>query len=156
MGLSITRRARLALVAIAAVALPALVPAALTHASARVADGTMGKIAGIGIAPPGQPQMITNSELGRVRSNGLNTVSIDVWWDVDAATQSHVVPGELTMPDATLVSTIQRSRAAGLKTVVTPKVWCPGCRRSWSGVLKPMDVNGFFRDYRNMVNHYAK
>lgn len=149
------RRAQTSVVAVAAIVLLALVPSALPSAGANVRDGTMGKVAGMGVAPPSQPQAVTNLEFPRIRRDGLNTVSIDVWWDVDGATQSHVVPGALTISDQALVSTIKSAHAAGLRVTLTPKVWCPSCSRNWSGVLKPKNVGQFFREYRAMVDRYA-
>jgi hypothetical protein len=155
MGHSLSRRARTTVVAFVALAVLAVVPTSSPHAQARVPDGTMGKVAGMGVAPPVQPQAVTNAELPRIRRNGLNTASIDIWWDVDGATQSHVLPGSLTISDQALVATIRAARAQGLRVALTPKVWCPTCQRNWSGVLKPKNVGQFFRDYRSMVNRYA-
>lgn len=160
---SLGRGAHVSLVAIVVLVVAAtiaLVAATLPGASARPADGVdglgRGQVAGIGVAPPGQPQDLTNADFPRLRADGLDTVSVDVWWDVDAATQSHVAPGSLTITDATLISTIRAAKARGLKVVMTPKVWCPHCRRAWSGVLRPANVDSFFREYRVMVDKYAE
>jgi murein DD-endopeptidase MepM/ murein hydrolase activator NlpD len=155
MGHSLTRRGRVSIVGVGTLALVALIPTLLPSASARVADGTQGRIAGMGIMPSAQPQPVTNTDLGRLRSDGINTASIDAFYDVDGATQSHVTPGERTLPDAVIAQTIKAAQQAGQRTILTPKVWCPSCSRTWRGKLQPQNVNQFFDEYRAFVTHYA-
>lgn len=114
-------------------------------------------MAGMGLSPPGTPQQAVATELPRIKGDGINTGSFDVWWDVDAETKTEVTPGSITISDSDLKLAIQKAKAAGLKVVLEPKVWCPRCRPStWRGYLQPDDVNTFFDNYRAMIDHYAE
>ncbi|MHB8670615.1 MAG: glycoside hydrolase family 113, partial [Acidimicrobiales bacterium] len=90
---------------------------------------------------------------------GVNTVTVDVWWDVDPATQSRLYPGEITASDQQLASTIRAAEAQGLRAVLVPKLWCPGCqatdRHNWVGRIHPLFRDQFFADYRAFINRYA-
>ena len=120
------------------------------------ADGTRGKVAGLGISRPGVPQQVIASELPRMRGDGINTGTIDVWWDVDKENSSTVHPGSITASDADLALAIQRVKTAGMKVMFEPKVWCPSCQpMHWRGILKPKDRQAWFESYRKMINHYA-
>lgn len=111
------------------------------------------------ITPNLQPQRVGDLDLTRVHHLGVNTVGIDVWWDVDGATQSHVTPGANTTSDTDLELSIQGARALGLRVMLTPHVWCPSClalgKSDWAGKLEPTDRAEFFREYRSMIDHYA-
>jgi hypothetical protein len=54
-----------------------------------------------------------------------------------------------------IVQTIKAAQQAGQKTILTPKVWCPSCSRTWRGKLQPQNVNRFFDEYRAFITHYA-
>src|SRR2546430_14167382 len=73
-----------------------------------VVDGTNGKTAGLGISRPGVPQQVIANDLPRMKGDGINTGTIDVWWDVDKQDSSSVHPGSITPSDADLVVAIQR------------------------------------------------
>lgn len=138
----------------ATVALIALV--ALPASAMAQTDGTRGRVAGVGISPPGTPQQAIANEFGRIKSAGINTGTIDVWWDVDAETQTKVQRGSITTSDVDLQLAIQRAKQAGFKVLLEPKVWCPRCAgTTWRGYLDPSDRSAFFESYRAMVNHYA-
>jgi hypothetical protein len=121
-----------------------------------VVDGTNGKTAGLGISRPGVPQQVIANDLPRMKGDGINTGTIDVWWDVDKQDSSSVHPGSITPSDADLVVAIQRVKTAGMKVMFEPKVWCPSCQpMHWRGILKPKNRTAFFESYRKMINHYA-
>jgi hypothetical protein len=138
---------------IALLATLALLPSGQAGA---VIDGTNGKTAGLGISRPGVPQQVIANDLPRMKSDGINTGTIDVWWDVDKQDSSSVHPGSITPSDADLVLAIQRVKTAGMKVMFEPKVWCPSCQpMHWRGILKPKNRSAFFDSYRKMINHYA-
>ncbi|MHB8671050.1 MAG: glycoside hydrolase family 113 [Acidimicrobiales bacterium] len=121
-------------------------------------DGTEGRVAGMAVTPSDLDQPVIDGELGHIRSIGINSVTVDVWWDVDGATQSHLSPGSLTAPDSQLISTIDRARANGLGVILVPKLWCPTCyplSPTWVGKLQPRDRAEFFREYRGFILRYA-
>lgn len=142
-----------------AVVLAMTVAATLTGTAAPATsaeDGTRGKVAGFGISRPGLPQTLIAHDLPRIRRVGVNTGMIDVWWDVDRKDATTMHPGRITTSDAGLLLAMQQARAAGLKLMFEPKLWCPSCRPlHWRGVLEPDDRKAFFRAYRSMTNHYA-
>lgn len=142
---------RLAAIAVVATALLAVVP---LDASAQT-DGTAGKIAAMGISPPGVPQQAIAGELGRIRAAGINTGTIDVWWDVDPATRSRLSRGSITITDADLELAIRRAKQSGMNVVLEPKVWCPECDNHWRGYLDPEDRDQFFTEYTAFIAHYA-
>jgi hypothetical protein len=91
-----------------------------------------------------------------MKGDGINTGTIDVWWDVDKQDSSNVHPGSITPSDADLALAIQRVKTAGMKVMFEPKVWCPSCQpMHWRGILKPKNRTAFFESYGKMINHYA-
>ena len=142
------------------VALAALVAAVITASAsggAAAENGTKGKVAGLGISRPGVPQQVIANDLPRMLRTGVNTGMIDVWWDVDDENASTMHPGTITTSDADIALAIQRAKAAGLRVMFEPKIWCPKCQPlHWRGILKPKNRKAFFRNYRAMINHYAR
>jgi glycosyl hydrolase family 113 len=140
-----------------AVALPAVLVRVAPVGGA--SDGTRGKVAAFGTTRPGIPLETQSLDLARVRKVGANNVSIDVWWDVDSRTATTMHPGAITATDQQLAAAIDAARAARLKVIFTPKLWCPVCQAlngfTWRGRLKPSDRAKFFASYRAMVNKYA-
>src|SRR2546423_640618 len=119
-----------------------------------VSDGTGGKIAGLGISRPGVPQQVIANELPRMKGDGINTGTIDVWWDVDKQDSSSVHPGSITPSDADLALAIQRVKTAGMKVMFEPKVWCPSCQpMHWRGVLQPEEPTALFHASPTMAHH---
>src|SRR6266542_5443726 len=90
------------------VALVACLASLFVGGAGAATDGTNGKIAGLGISRPGVPQQVIASELPRMKADGINTGTIDVWWDVDKQDSSSVHPGSITPSDADLALAIQR------------------------------------------------
>src|SRR5438876_11829196 len=102
------------------VALVACLASLFVGGAGAATDGTRGKIAGLGISRPGVPQQVIASELPRMRGDGINTGTIDVWWDVDKENSSNAHPGSITASDADLAIAIQRVKTAGMKVMFEP------------------------------------
>jgi hypothetical protein len=98
------------------------------------------------------------SEFQRIRSDGANTVSFDVWWQVPTSSSSTVtpVPGG-TDSDADILAAAQEAHNAGLKVTLTPKVviGSNSGNSGWRGQYNPPDPATFFSNYQTMVDHYA-
>ena len=144
---------RLAAIFAAAVAAALLLPNAAATAQT---DGTGGKIAAMGISPPAVPQQAIAAELPRIRAAGINTGTIDVWWDVDSTDRSSLRRGSITITDADLELAIRRAKQQGMNVILEPKVWCPDCEHHWRGYLDPEDRDKFFTDYTAFIAHYAE
>lgn len=162
--MAVTRTAKVRAVAIVAALATACAWLALPGggaAPAHVDDGRLGKIAGMGVAPPDNaPPEAMAAEFNRLHSDGLNTVSIDVWWDLDGVHANRMHPGELTQPDPALDALILAAHTAHLGVILTPKLWCPACLATnhftWRGMIRPSDPHLWFANYRSFIDHYAQ
>lgn len=109
----------------------------------------------MGITPPNVPVQAIVDDLPRLARNGLDTVTVDAWMDIDSERGSTIRPGSITTPDADLERIIGKARADGLKVILEPKLWCPSCPLTWRGILRPKDSRAFFASYRSMISRYA-
>lgn len=140
--------------ALAVVAAAALV-AGTTVYGAR-ADGTGGRVAGASLTDVGSTDASQAvPALGRLRSDGINTVAVNVWWEADSPTASSVHPYSGTVDDTQLSEQMNLAHAAGLRVIVVPLFYCAGCEGGSRAVIHPADVKGFFASYGAFVDHYA-
>ncbi|HEX5268337.1 MAG TPA: hypothetical protein VFW24_16335 [Acidimicrobiales bacterium] len=144
------RRIPLLLVALLAllVATPALVPS-----RPAAADG--GQVAGMVLSSRGQTQS-TAEAVSRMKADGINTVSLFVWWWTDNPQSTTLAPYGQTEPDAQLSAQIATVRQAGLKVILVPIFYCGSCEGGWRGVMQPSDDNAFFASYQQFIDHYAR
>lgn len=145
----------------AAVTAAALLAAGLTAVAARaggyqsVPDGTGGRIAGASVSDVGDAGLGEAAAAERLRADGLNTVSLYVWWEVDSPTASSVHPYSDTLSDTELSAEMAADEATGLQVMLFPILYCTGCQGGDRSVLHPADVRGFFASYGAFVDHYA-
>lgn len=121
-----------------------------------VPDGTEGKVAGAALSnvePDSLPELA--SALQRLRSDGLNSVSLYVWWEAPAADADGVSPYAGTVSDAELGDEISLARSQGLAISLSPVFWCDGCQGGFRGVIHPAHLPAFFASYGSFVDHYA-
>src|SRR5260370_9805910 len=90
-----------------------------------------------------------------MRRAGVNSVMIDVWQDVDSEQSVTIHRGDITVPDDTLLTAMERATAAGMRVYFTPKLWCPNCPHTWRGILQPAPRTTFYDNYRAFINYYA-
>ncbi len=142
-------------VALAMMAMAAL-PAPAVSASAR---GGVNRISGVDFLTENQPISHDRSEFQRIRADGANTVSFDVWWVLPSYSSSGPVTplARATDSDADLMSAAQQARQAGLRVTLTPKlVVRQGVGYvGWRGTYNPPDPTAFFASYQSMIDHYA-
>ena len=119
------------------------------------ADGTDGKVAGMVMSTLGQSES-QSTAMNAVAADGVNTVSLFVWWWAQQPSSNSLAPFDATESDASLTSDIAAAHAAGLKVVLTPIFLCGGCEGGWRGVMQPSNVPAFFASYRAFMNHYAQ
>lgn len=109
------------------------------------------------IVGAGSPAVTTAAEIERLKAAGVDTITVDVWWEVDSFVTPTVRPGARTTSDTDLLTVAAAARAAGIRVLLTPKIWCPACARStWRGHIDPAQPAAFFESYRRMSNHYAE
>jgi hypothetical protein len=117
-----------------------------------------GRLAGIDFLTLNNPIARFGPDFQRIRADGANTVSFDVWQVVpsDSSSQVVAVPGK-TDSDADLLTATQEARQAGLRVTLTPKlvVGLQGGYTGWRGLYKPPDPAAFFSNYQSMIDHYA-
>src|SRR5579884_921642 len=123
--------------------------------------------AGVGAGGPGagaapvrvggmdMPQPVTAASAARLRSDGMDTVSLFVAWWADSQSSDGVHPGSGTQSDDQVVASIQAARAAGLRVVLAPIFYCGDCEGYWRGTMQPSDPNAFFDSYAAFIDHYA-
>jgi hypothetical protein len=145
----------LTLAAVALVAVAAL-PAPATSVGAR---GNGDLVSGVDFLTENQPIGHDGPEFKRIRADGANTVSFDVWWVLPSFSSSGPVTPLLraTDSDADLVSAAQQARQAGLRVTLTPKlvVHQGAGYAGWRGDYNPPDPAAFFASYQSMIDHYA-
>lgn len=149
------RPARLARVIIAVAVAAGFVVGPIHNASPQILGGGGGEVRGMGITRPGVDLNKTLGDLGQMRRAGVNSVMIDVWWDVDDEKATTMHPGSITTPDDTLIKAIQQSKAAGMRVYFMPKLWCPNCSHTWRGILQPTPRTSFYDNYRAFIDKYA-
>jgi hypothetical protein len=98
----------------------------------------------------------TADAVARMKSDGINTVSLFVWWWADNPQSTSLAPYGGTEPDAQLSSQIATIRQAGLKVILVPIFYCGTCEGGWRGVMQPSDDNAFFASYTQFIDHYAR
>ena len=131
-----------------------------------VADGTAGKVAGMSI-PNVDPQQ-SAAEVQRLHNvDGLNTISLFVWWWMPKSDSNYVerctnpaAQGDQqgcnpTEPDAELQVQIAAARQNGMRVILVPIFYCGTCEGGWRGTAQPSDVNAWFNSYRQFIDHYA-
>ena len=129
---------------------------ALTWGSPKArADGTGGQVAGMVMSSLGQSES-QSTAMNAVAADGVNTVSLFVWWMTQQPTSTTISPFDATESDANLTADIAAAHADGLKVVLTPIFLCGGCEGGWRGVMQPSNVPAFFASYRAFMNHYAQ
>lgn len=113
------------------------------------------KVAGMVVGTIGQTESPATA-MSRLAADGINTVSLFVWWWADEPTSDSISPYTGTESDAELTSDIQAAHAAGLKVILSPIFDCGGCQGGWRGVMEPSNVPQFFASYRAFMDHYAQ
>ena len=142
---------------LAAVAVAAgFVVGPIHSASPQVAlPGGSSEARGMGITRPGFDLNKTLGDLNQMRRAGVNSVMIDVWWDVDDEKSVTMHPGSITTSDDLLLKAIQQSKAAGMRVDFMPQLWCPNCSHTWRGILQPTPRVAFYDNYRAFIDKYA-
>lgn len=131
-------------------------PAALAGGAG--GSGTGGKIAGAAIqdlSPTGTND--ATGALSHLALDGMNTVSLYVWWMAPAPGSPTLQPYSGTEDDTELEAQILAARAAGLRVSLTPLFYCNGCEGGSRSVFTttPANLDAFFRSYTAFVDHYA-
>jgi hypothetical protein len=138
--------------AFGAVTTAAMMPA--TPADAAVANATADRMAGMSFLTENQPIAGASADFQRIKADGANTVSFDVWWEVPTPSSSSIAPAPgITDSDADLMTAAQEARGAGLRVTLTPK-FVVGTN-TWRGLYNPPDPATFFSGYQTMIDHYA-
>jgi len=133
-------------------ALGALVLTAVLGAPARAAGGQVQGMVVSGLGQSGSP----GAAMSRLRGDGVNTVSLFVWWWTDGPTSTTIRPYDGTESDAALSDQIAAARANGERVILTPVIYCAACEGQFRGVMNPSDLPGFFASYRTFIDHYAQ
>lgn len=95
------------------------------------------------------------AEHERLKSVGMNTVSLTVWWSANEAL-STIQPDRFTEPDAELEEAVDAAHAAGLSVALMPMFHCNSCKLStWRGHVNPLDRDAFYDDYVRYIERYA-
>jgi len=118
-----------------------------------VAGGTGGQTAGAAV--PDMGSAADDRALARIKADGLNTVSLFVWWLTPGPTSDALSPYQGTQSDTSLDAEISTARSDGLAVSLTPVFYCSGCQGGWRGTMEPSDDTVFFTSYAGFVNHYA-
>ncbi|HZT64243.1 MAG TPA: hypothetical protein VFA11_00495 [Acidimicrobiales bacterium] len=126
-----------------------------------VPNGTMGKVAGMSI-PNVDPQS-SAAEVQRLHQDGINTISLFVWWWADKQDSNTVYRCNSaangcnpTESDANLELQIAAAHQFGMNVILVPIFYCGGCEGGWRGTMQPSDPNAFFASYRQFIDHYAQ
>jgi hypothetical protein len=133
-----------------------LAPAVRAGTALSVAGPTQAApMAGAGVSLAPGSDVPDGAARSKLRADGLNTVSLYVWWVADSLHADAVHSYLGTEPDAALASEITAARALGLRVVLTPVFTCAGCQGGWRGVIHPANLDAFFTSYRGFIDHYA-
>jgi hypothetical protein len=141
-------------------ALTALSSSPVSGQSAVGATGAppWGRVSGIDLLTRYTPIADYGPEFQRIRADGANTVSLDVWQLIPSVSSSKIVPvPKETDTDGDLLAAAQKARQAGLRVTLTPKIeFGPrGAYNGWRGYYDPPDPQAFFASYQSMIDHYA-
>jgi len=96
------------------------------------------------------------SDLAHLKADGINTVSLFVWWLAPSRTGDTLTPYSGTTGDDALTTEIGAARRLGLAVTLTPLFYCADCEGGWRGTMAPADMDGFFRSYGAFIDHYAR
>ena len=121
-----------------------------------VSDGTEGKVAGAAI-PSVDPQQSPN-EVGRLHSDGLNTISLFVWWVQQNQSSNTIQPDYtdgVTETDADLELQMAATTNAGMKVILVPIFFCLKCEGEWRGTVAPSNPTLWWQSYQSFIDHYA-
>ena len=121
-----------------------------------VPDGTEGKVAGMAI--PNVNAQQSPEEAGRLHSDGLNTISLFVWWvqqNQDSNTISPDYTDGITESDADLELQMAAATNAGMKVILIPIFYCLKCEGGWRGTVAPSDLTLWWQSYQTFIDHYA-
>lgn len=119
-----------------------------------VANSTADRMTGVSFLTENQPIAGASGEFQRIKSDGANTVSFDVWWVVPNQSSSSIAPApSITDSDADLITAAREAHQAGLRVTLTPKFVVGS--NTWRGDYNPPDPAMFFSSYQTMVDHYA-
>lgn len=94
-------------------------------------------------------------DLPRLRSIGVNHVTLYVYLFVDSPTSSSVKSGPTTPSDTELGLVIDEVHAAGMTVAVAPLPWWSG-GPVWRGEFQPKDPDAFFDSWRFHIGRYAE
>jgi len=130
-----------------------------------VADGTDGKIAAMAI--PNVNQEDLGTEISRLKADGLNTVTLFVWWWADHQTDNSLYFRTGTSePDAQLQAQIALAKQNGMSVMLVPIFYCGDCQGGWRGTMQPSDPNTWFAvtpcsentrcSYTGFIDYYAR
>jgi len=122
----------------------------------RVADGTDGKVAGMAI--PNVSQQQSPDEVTRLKSDGLNTIALFVWWVMQKQNSNSIQPdyqGGLTETDANLELQMEASVRNGMHVILVPIFYCLNCEGGWRGTIAPSDPSLWWQSYQSFIDHYA-
>jgi hypothetical protein len=132
------------------------VPASANEARPRAGGD---RISGVDFLTENQPISGYGNEFRRIKADGANTVSFDVWWVLpNYASSGPVTPvPRLTDSDGDLIAAAWQARQAGLKVTLTPKlvIGQNGGYIGWRGPYNPPNPATFFASYQAMTDHYA-
>lgn len=131
-------------------------PGGAPAGSTRVANGTGGKVAGMAI--PNVSEQQSPDEVSRLKSDGLNTISLFVWWVQQQQSSNTIQPDYkdgITETDANLEVQIAASEQAGMQVVLVPIFYCESCQGGWRGTVSPSDPAEWWASYQSFINHYA-
>lgn len=95
-----------------------------------------------------------NKSLEDIKATGANYVTITPGWHTDTLTSSNVDRKERTPADELLIYTINRAHSIGLKVFIKPHI--DPKTGEWRAKMNPTDKATFFKNYKNMILHYAK
>ena len=121
-----------------------------------VTDGTEGKVAGMAI-PSVNPQQSPN-EVGRLHSDGLNTISLFIWWVQQDQSSNTIQPDYadgVTETDADLELQMAATTNAGMKVILVPIFFCLKCEGEWRGTVQPSNPTLWWQSYQAFIDHYA-
>lgn len=121
-----------------------------------VSPGAAGKVAGAAL-PNVAPDSLSDvaAAVDRLRADGMNTISLDVWWMTDSPSADVLHPYSASVSDTELADEIALARGAGLQVDLTPLFYCAGCDGGFRGAIHPSNPTAFFASYRAFVEHYA-
>ena len=122
-------------------------------ASAESSTAPVSQMAGMAVPDVTAPNAA--SDLSRLKADGINTISLFVWWLAPARAGTSLAPYNGTTSDGALIAETDAARRLGMQVTLTPLFYCSDCEGGWRGTMAPLDMDGFFTSYRNFIDHYA-